>query len=237
MNYHYSKSWYDTFMPTISDKRTIHEVQFIKHYLPLSSHSKILDICCGTGRHSINLAQAGYTVTGIDINSSALQKGMDLTEDKMDVKFLLLDMREIASLNRKFNGILNLWQSFGFFDAKTNESIIGQISNSLLTKDRFILDIFNYDFFINHLGKYEFTRNGINITETKTIKNGRLFNQLEYHELQKIDNYDFQIFTSVEIISLAEKFDFETISKCSDYNTENQPNNENPRMQFVFEKK
>ncbi|NHJ48424.1 MAG: class I SAM-dependent methyltransferase [Asgard group archaeon] len=236
MNYQYSKSWYGTFMPTHLDEITQNEIKFIKKYLPLSSYQKILDVCCGTGRHSINLAQLGYDVTGIDINNSALQKGKELVNEEMKINFLLFDMREISSIKSNFDGVLNLWQSFGFFDSKTNESILEQISDILVSSGRFILDIFNYDFFVNHQGKYEFVRKNINITETKTILDNRLYINLEYHELHKNDNYDFQIFKPDEIITLIEKYNFKLLIKCSNFDTKISPNESNPRMQFVFEK-
>ena len=237
MNYQYSESWYGTFMPNYSDKRTQNEIKFITSFLPLSSYQRVLDVCCGTGRHSINLALEGYEVIGIDINESALQKGKDLINEKMKIEFLLHDMRELSSLDGSFDGVLNLWQSFGFFDSKTNESIITQINDLLVSSGRFFLDIFNFDFFINHQGEYNFTRNNINIIETKTVHDGRLTTKLEYLELQKIDHYDFQIFKPDEIILLVEKYGFETLICCSNFDIDTEPNKENPRMQFIFEKK
>ena len=238
MNYHYSESWFETFMPEISSDRTLNEIDFLVRHLPLPAFSKILDVCCGIGRHSLNLALKGYEVTGIDINRKALAKAKANIKSKdMKINFLHHDMRELSSLEEQYNSILNLWQSFGFFSKETNEDIIRQIYNLLAFKGRFIIDIFNYDFFVKHQGKYEFKRKDIHIIETKTIADGRLTIKLDYQELNIVDEYNFQIFTPKEFIEFIEKQDFTCILKCTNYNESELPNANHPRMQFIFEKK
>lgn len=236
-DFHYSSSWYDAFMPGPSDDQTIKEVNFIANHLPMSNYQTILDVCCGTGRHSINLAKKGYEVTGIDINPQALHYARAYMQSEgVKVNFLQRDMRKLSMLRVDYDAILSLWQSFDFFDQQTNERVIHQISKKLLPKGRFILDIFNQDFFINHQGKYEYERRGIHLTETKTIIEGRLIVQLDCHELNTRDKYTFQIFTPKKIMTLVEKYGLTTLVKCTHFNTKEQPSAEHSRMQFVFER-
>ncbi|MBD3191583.1 MAG: methyltransferase domain-containing protein [Candidatus Heimdallarchaeota archaeon] len=236
-DFHYSSSWYDTFMPKPSDDQTLNEVNFIVDHLPMSSYQTILDVCCGIGRHSINLAKKGYEVTGIDINQQALNQARAYMQSEgVKVNFLQKDMRKLSMLQGYYDAILSLWQSFGFFDQQTNERIVHQINQKLSPKGRFILDIFNQDFFVSHQGRYEFERRGIHITETKTIAEDRLTVQLKYHELTTQDTYSFQIFSPKEIMALIEKCGFMTLVKCTHFNALEQPSANHSRMQFVFEK-
>src|SRR5205085_11178373 len=53
-------------------RNTLAEVDFLLEVLELAPGASILDIGCGTGRHSIELAKRGYRVTGVDISSGML---------------------------------------------------------------------------------------------------------------------------------------------------------------------
>ena len=55
-------------------KNTLEEVQFIIEELKLPAGSHILDVGCGTGRHSIELARRGYKMTGVDISTGMLNE-------------------------------------------------------------------------------------------------------------------------------------------------------------------
>lgn len=52
--------------PLLTAERTAVETNFLESQLRLPAGARILDVGCGFGRHSIELAQRGYTVTGID---------------------------------------------------------------------------------------------------------------------------------------------------------------------------
>src|SRR6185436_2607080 len=54
-------------------KSTLAEVDFFLSLFPLAKSSHILDVGCGTGRHSIELAKRGYQVTGLDLSSGMLE--------------------------------------------------------------------------------------------------------------------------------------------------------------------
>lgn len=55
-------------------KNTLREVDFLLDELSLQPGGSILDVGCGTGRHSIELAKRGYSVTGIDLSSEMLAR-------------------------------------------------------------------------------------------------------------------------------------------------------------------
>lgn len=74
-----SQSWqgfFDEFAPQYENecftKDTLREVEFLVELLALPSGAKILDVGCGTCRHSVELARRGYRMTGVDISAGML---------------------------------------------------------------------------------------------------------------------------------------------------------------------
>ena len=53
-------------------KKAEAEISFILSKIELPANAKVLDVPCGTGRHSINLANRGLKVTALDISSHCL---------------------------------------------------------------------------------------------------------------------------------------------------------------------
>ena len=68
------------------------ECDFIEREIGRNKNARILDVGCGTGRHSIELAKRGYTVTGVDLSESQLHRAKTkATEQKVDVDFRKAD--------------------------------------------------------------------------------------------------------------------------------------------------
>jgi SAM-dependent methyltransferase len=60
------------YMDNVFTKNTVREVDFLLEELAVQPGSSILDVGCGTGRHSIELAKRGYAVTGLDLSAEML---------------------------------------------------------------------------------------------------------------------------------------------------------------------
>ena len=72
---------------------TVGEVNFIEEELQHDTSKTILDIGCGTGRHAIELARRGYTVTGIDLSESQLHRAREKADaNGVKVNFLKMDL-------------------------------------------------------------------------------------------------------------------------------------------------
>lgn len=86
----YYKQIWKTIIP---DELTIKEVDFILSFFNLEHGSKVLDLMCGYGRHSIALAKKGLTVTAVDnlgdyideIQQTAQRENLPLTAIKADI--------------------------------------------------------------------------------------------------------------------------------------------------------
>jgi 2-polyprenyl-3-methyl-5-hydroxy-6-metoxy-1,4-benzoquinol methylase len=67
------ENYAQTYDKEIFTQGTSGECDFIEKELGFNKSLKILDIGCGTGRHSIELAKRGYRITGIDLSESQLK--------------------------------------------------------------------------------------------------------------------------------------------------------------------
>jgi len=133
------------------EERAPEEVNFIEDVLSLPKNAKILDLCCGLGRHSIELAKRGYEVIGVDVTSQYLETARNKAKEKgIKVDFIESDMRDI-SFHEEFNAVINMFTSFGFFEEdKDNLKVFLNVSNALKPEGKFLIDVINRDWIIRN---------------------------------------------------------------------------------------
>ena len=119
-------TWYDqddfweTFRPTLfSEQRWDAAPTEVDHLLALSDlepGAPVLDLCCGPGRHSLELARRGFRVTGVDRTVSYLEAArQQANEEGLEVEFVQEDMRRFVRPGA-FDAAINLFTSFGYFE-------------------------------------------------------------------------------------------------------------------------
>ena len=113
---------------------------------------KVLDLACGPGRHSILFARKGFEVTGIDLSENLLRVAESTArKEKLDIKFIKADLRRV-DLTEKFDLVVNLFTSFGYFEKdEDNFSIFRTASNLLRPGGYFVFDFLNSSFIENNL--------------------------------------------------------------------------------------
>lgn len=244
----YSDAWFETFLDTTPPEQTAREVAFLQDALPLFTHPRILDVCCGDGRHARPLALAGYAVTGIDENEKLLARarrrwleddapgfGVDDALDPRAPVFRQHDMRAIAVLDDTFDAAICMWASFGFFDAATNEGVLAQMAATIRPGGRAVLDVYDRDFFAHHEGRRMVERGGRTIAEEKSLDGDELRVRLDYGG-GTTDDFRWQVFTPAELQALAQTHGLRTISCCAGFQLDRAPAGEHPRMQLVLER-
>jgi SAM-dependent methyltransferase len=101
--------------PLFDLERDRHEVARIIDVLGLPSGARLLDVPCGQGRHAHLLAEAGFDVDGLDYSPDLLAKARARGTGPT-LRYTRGDMRRLpARWTRRFDGVLNLFTSFGFF--------------------------------------------------------------------------------------------------------------------------
>ena len=70
----FSETWYSVFADSIPTAHTEMEIAFLTRHLPQPAYQRILDVCCGHGRHAVRFAEAGYDVLAIDNNPMTITR-------------------------------------------------------------------------------------------------------------------------------------------------------------------
>jgi SAM-dependent methyltransferase len=77
---------------------------------------RVLDLCCGFGRITLELARRGFAATGVDITPSYLETArFDAAYENLDIEFIHQDVRFFKRPGF-FDLALNLYISFGYFE-------------------------------------------------------------------------------------------------------------------------
>lgn len=217
------KEWWEDFFSDLwlsaqkelkTDEQTSFEVDFIQETLQLMPYSKVLDVPCGVGRHSIGLAARGYQVTGVDITLPFLSDAQrEATKQRLAITWGHCDMRDLP-WKGEFDGAFCFWGSFGYFDDNGNADFLRAVSRALKPGAKFLLDTHIVETLLpNLLQENSWRRVGETLmleerhydhvlgrtnTEWTLLQDGRIFKNLT----------SIRLYTYRELCQLLEKFDF-----------------------------
>jgi len=118
------------------------EVEQIVALLQIQSGAEILDLCCGTGRHSLELMRRGFKVTGVDRTDKYLEQARERARiEGLEVEFVQEDMRTFCRPDT-FDAVINMFTSFGYFeDPEEDQRVVMNVYHSLKTGSLFLMDI------------------------------------------------------------------------------------------------
>ncbi|CAG7647915.1 class I SAM-dependent methyltransferase [Paenibacillus allorhizosphaerae] len=148
------------------------EVRSMMEWLELPEGAEVLDLCCGMGRHSMALNSFGFKVTGVDLSEVLLAEARRLDTDG-EVNWVHGDMRDVP-LAGPFAAVVNLFTSFGYFDADAeNERVLREMYRLLVPGGRFIIDYLNPEFVKASVVPHSERRDGnLRIVEDRRIEDG-----------------------------------------------------------------
>ncbi|MGD8240358.1 MAG: methyltransferase domain-containing protein [Armatimonadota bacterium] len=155
--------WYETFFTDdylehwigggIDRERTKRETDFVVEVLGLAPGMRVLDLCCGQGRHAVELARRGCRVVGVDLSAPLLEAAERAVQEAgVQVEYVHSDMREIA-FDSEFDAAINMFTAFGYFDSDEEDLMVLQaVAGALRPGGKLLIDLLNRDWL---MGAYE----------------------------------------------------------------------------------
>jgi len=154
-------NWYEDFFhgvtldlwrKAIPSEQTKAESEFLINNLACDAGAHLLDLPCGNGRLSFELAERGYRVTGIDISEEFIHEARSINRDQppatptsrdsdavAPVEFVLGDMRRIEG-EGIYDGAFCFGNSFAFLEYADMEKFLSGIARALKPNTRFIIE-------------------------------------------------------------------------------------------------
>jgi len=123
------------------EERTAPQCDFVVGELGLQPGARVLDLCCGQGRHSIELARRGFRVTGLDLSEYLLDIARQRARDAdVHVELVRRDMRDLP-WEGEFDAIVNLFTSFGYLESdEEDQRVLDAACVALRPGGRLLID-------------------------------------------------------------------------------------------------
>jgi len=149
------KAWYETFFgedyfeiyhDMLPSDRTMAEVDGIISLLGLEAGTRILDLACGHGRHSIPLSKRGFDVTGYDLSAVFLDRAQsNAAAQGASIRWIQGDMRTLP-FEAEFDAVINIFTAFGYFEEPEDDlKTLSGVYRALRPGGRFLLETLHRD--------------------------------------------------------------------------------------------
>lgn len=120
------------------DEHTRAETDFIEKQLGLRPPARILDVPCGNGRHTRELARRGYQMTGVDYAAESIAEARAV-EPGLAIAWEQRDMRDLP-WQEAFDVVFSFGNSFGYLDDAGNRDFLRAVRRVLKPGGRLLLD-------------------------------------------------------------------------------------------------
>lgn len=190
------------------------DLHFYKRWMPKTKGARILELCCGTGRLTLPLAEDGYDITGVDFTPTMLEQAKaKAAEEGLAIEFIEADMRTLDLPEKydlifiPFNSIHHLYSNEDVFNA------FRAVKSHLKEGGTFLLDCFNPNIQFIVEGEKEqqtiaeyTTKDGrdVVIKQIMRYENSTQINRIEWHyfingEFDSVQKLDMRMFFPQEL--------------------------------------
>ena len=236
------EQWFDSqYYHILYKNRDSKEAAFfidnILNIITVKKNQTFLDLACGTGRHAVYLNKKGFRVKGIDLSKQSLMQAKKYENETL--RFELQDMRRF-SFKEKYDVVLNLFTSFGYFENNDdNQQVFQNVEKVLKKNGYFIIDFLNVHKVANNL----------QVNEKKIVENIE-FNIKRTHDKKFIykhisiidaeNSYSFtekvRMIQKKEFISYSKNSSMKLLHTFGDYALNKYNSESSNRLIMIFQK-
>lgn len=211
------------------------EVDIFLAALDISKDGRILDLCCGQGRHALEIAKRGYSgVVGLDISHYLISRARKINKaERLNALFKEGDARRLPFPDDHFDAVIIAGNSFGYFDSeKEDKRVLEEVMRVLKPFGKLLIDITDGAYMREHfeprswewLDKNYFVCRERSLSENRErlvsrevithVSKGVIADQFYAERLYSID----------DLKSLLTQVGFEEIRNCSKVSSESKRN-------------
>ncbi len=175
---------------------------------------RVLDVCCGDGRHAVALAALGLEVWGVDLSARLLARAR--RRRALRGRLAQADIRALPFASGAFDLAVNLFTSFGYFEEDAeNDRALREMARVVRPGGRLALDHMNRETALRRLRpRDEIRRDGLRILQTREAREGRILKRIEvfHEETGKVSRIveNVRLYTPAEMQAMFERAGFET---------------------------
>ena len=215
-------------------------LSLVLNNIDIRNDASVLDIACGTGRHSLLFAKKGFSVFSFDLSKNQLRIAKNKSsEQNAEVNYFCADVRYLP-LKKKFDLILNLFTSFGYFENdEENFALLEDAYNYLNTNGSFVLDYFNLEYLSKNLEpKSVDLINGKVVLQERYFEGNRINKNITIKNSNEIKTYleSVRHYTKDEILNSMKKLGFKILKIYGDYSGDCFNKDSSPRL-IIFASK
>jgi SAM-dependent methyltransferase len=235
--------WFDTsYYHTLYKNRNLVEaelfIQRLIQRLPLKEGDRVLDLACGKGRHAVTLSECGFDVLGVDLSPNSIIDAKNF--EKKSLEFAVHDMREVIK-NEQFDGIFNLFTSFGYFDSlEDNQRTVNSIAQMLRPNGVLVIDFMNAHQVIANLVKTESkTVDGITFNIERRFDGTHIYKDINFEADGRNHSFTERVqgLKKNDFISLLSNANFEILHSFGNFNLDEFEENNSDRLIIIAQLK
>ena len=118
----------------------------------------VIDVPCGFGRHSLELARAGYRVTGVDRSQVLLDEAARRAAGERGPELVRADYRELPVPDASFDAALNLFSSLGYLGDEEDTRVLAEIRRALRPEGRLVIETMHRDWLVSNFTEHRWQR-------------------------------------------------------------------------------
>lgn len=233
----FSSAYYSILYSNRDDAEAERFVEKLIEHLHPPAGAKMLDIACGEGRHSLQLAEHGFEVTGIDLSYPSIKTAKQ--HECVRLHFYVHDMRFPFYINY-FDYAFNFFTSFGYFDKDRDNIMAARSFAAALRKGGLlVVDYLNIEYIKKHLvAEHTVEKEGIVFHIKKKIENKRIIKDISFTDNCTEHHYAERVaaFTLSDFISIFNKADMTLVKTFGSYDLDDYDPDTSKRLIMIFKK-